>query len=304
MPSISATTAPRPDLPQACTIADFFRIFGAEIHNLEEFSARLEEAERRFGKSEIFIDLATWKADVDKLYLWENCTSIYDFLGQQRIGSFPHEKSSICGAIKRAEALVSLTKGLYHRNMIEYLERQGHATGRGIYDANGSPIGFSLVDFAFHKTKLVALHKLVQSGKAPLEPDWDMFFDSGYAEYKAYCFSKMTGKPSGSFVPQGNPADDSHRPGRRLEERHDPPSDPLDPFSGNTRPVLSENTDALEGLAVQPVRLSLPKFSTDWLPLGSLPHLAWLALEKRDTVMSSLSDSGKIDRTIQQEEAN
>ena len=276
MSSISAIIVPVSDQQHTGTIMEFFGLFGGEIHDFKEFLNRVEEVERRFGRFELLNDLITWKADIDKIYLTENCSSIYALLGQRRFGSLPHEKSSICGAINRAKALVSLTTGLYHRNMIEYLERQGQATGRGIYDADNAPIGFALADFAFHKTKLIPLQKLVQSGKDSLEPVWDKFFDSGYSEYKTYCFSKMSDKPGGSFGPRGDPAGDSHRPGGSPKEGRDPLSGLPDPFMTDEGPILSEDAESLANSIVKPVRLLLPKFSTEELPWGALPRLDWL----------------------------
>jgi hypothetical protein len=136
------------------TIREFLTLFG-EIHSAEDFHTKLEEAELRLGRSEIVNDLVTWKIDADKVYLWENCSSTYALLGQHRFGSLPHEKSSIHGALKRAEALIELTGPRFHLEMLAYLERKGPSSGKGIFEKDGTPAGFSLDDFAFHKTKLI-----------------------------------------------------------------------------------------------------------------------------------------------------
>jgi hypothetical protein len=302
MPSTDATTVPAPDSRRPRTIADFLDLFRGEIRNLEEFKTKLDEAERKFGKSEILNDLITWKADVDKLYLWENSSSIYALLGRTRFGSLPHEKASICGAIKRAEALVELTGFTYSSNMLDYLKRLGPASGRGIFKADGQPDGFALADFARHRTKLVRLHKLVQSGKAHLEPDWEKFFDSGFEEYKAYCFSRMTDKVGGSFGTRRVPSDESHRPGSGgiPEERQYDPLDPPDPFQGNTRPSFMDVEGGPESHVVQHVSIALPKFSTESLPMGSLPRLAWLFPDGRNiTVSNQIYEATCVDTHIE-----
>lgn len=279
MRSTGSSQMPESDIFRSRTIEDFLKTLNEEIHDGKEFLVRLKDAESKFGKFELKNDLITWKLDVDRIYLWENCSSVYNLLGNTRYGSLPHEKASISGAIRRAAAVVELTGITYRQNMVKYLRAQGPSSGRGIFDENGQPVGFALADFDTHRTKLLPLHKLVLSEQAPLEPDWEKFFELGYKEYKAYCFSKMTRKLGGSFGAQKAVMDDLYRPGRMPEEKQELSIEPLDPFSGNSQPQpLAEETIPKKPV-VRHISIPLPRFSTESLPIGVLPRLNWLFVD-------------------------
>ncbi len=275
MSSTCAFEGHEPDPRRRLTIPEFFALFG-EIHSTEELKTKLDEVDRRIGTSELTDELITWKIEDDRIYLLENKSSTYALLGSQRYGSLPHEKSSICGALKRAEALIELTGPIYRRNMIEYLERHGPASGQGIFDAAGEPLGFSREDFALHKTKLIPLHELVKSGDSPNEPDWDRFFDLGFLEYKEYCFSKSKKNPGGSFAADPNNRRDSNRPGGADIDQADASLSELDPFSGHDIPrSLPDAVDHAVPISI-PIRAELPRLSIDTMPVGSIPQLPWL----------------------------
>jgi hypothetical protein len=290
MHSTGDTMSPSSEFPRRITARDFLSFFD-EIHSSEEFRSRLDEAELKLGRSEIINDLVPWKIDVDQIYLWENCTSTYSLLGRHRFGSLPQSKASIHGALRRAEALIELTGPLYREHMLEYLERNGPSSGRGIFDAFGSPVGFALDDFAFHKTKLIPLMSLVKSGAAQDEPNWDKFFESGFIEYKAYCFSKMKKNPGGSFGTARSNSGDSHRPGKVTASHQDSTILELDPFRGAAPVEGDDANDAIGKKVTRPVRVSLPKLTLDALPLGSIPFMAWLLPTRPEEGAESPGDS-------------
>jgi hypothetical protein len=300
MRSTGSSQFPDSNILRSHTIEDFLNHLSEEIHDGKEFLVRLKDAESRFGKFELKNDLITWKLDVDRIYLWENCSSIYNLLGNTRYGSLPHEKASISGAIRRATAVVELTGINYRLNMIKYLSAQGPSSGRGIFDESGQPVGFALADFDTHRTKLLPLHKLVQSEQAPLEPDWEKFFELGYEEYKAYCFSKMTRKLGGSFGTQKAVMDNPYRLGRMPEERQEPSTEPPYPFQGNSEPQWVPDEDLAERPIERHVSILLPQFSTESLPVGVLPRLNWLFFDSGNSIPAEQSLQNQTGDTLHQ----
>lgn len=246
----------------------------ADITSFEDFRARYEAINRRAGRSELRIDLVVFVMDSAQVYLFENYSSIYSLLGSHSYPGYPHEKASIHGAIKRGEALAELTGLTYRTNMIEYLQELGPAAGRGLFSDDGQPLGFTLDDFALHKSKVPLLHKLVQSGKDSTEPNWQRFFEAGYLEYKQYVFSKFKGEAGGSFE-QGDQGSPAHRPGGAVENAGEEELAELDPFARAT--TLQSSSDGAPELPPSKARpFKLPRLFEENLPSGTLPPVDWL----------------------------
>jgi hypothetical protein len=249
------------------TIGEVFGAF-SEKSDLEALMKELDSADEKLGILEMLDDVIVWVINHEKIYLAENHTSVYSLLGSLKAGTLPKEKSSIHGALKRADALVTLT-GPFHRDkMMFYLESHGRESGRGLFDEEGHPIGFTLTDFALHKTKLIPLLDLVQSGEAASEPDWHVFFNSGYQEYKRYCFEKR----KKALAPPSAYNSASAQP-RIAEERDQDDLGLLDPFSdtgGQSSEASNDATSPQLDKAVH-IKVPLPKLRLEKIALGSFP---------------------------------
>lgn len=263
-----------PDPPRRRTIQEELSKLG-EIHSLEEFMTKYQEAEFQIGRSEIVSDLVTWKLDRDKVYLFENCSSIYSLLGTYRYRGLPSDKSSIHGALKRGSALVELTGPDYYDYMIHYLQDLGSTHGRGSFDPEGRPLGFNLDDFILHRTKLPLLLNLVKARVDPEEPQWSCFFDSSYAEYKAYVFGKLKKNPGGTLANE-----EARRPSQRPggvspRSPKDKGISSLDPFSDVSGPMSDEDFSLPERRRSKPKLQKLPLLGLDKLPMGTIPLFDW-----------------------------
>lgn len=246
-----------------------------DITSFEDFKARYEAIDRRCGRSEIRVDLATFVMDRTQVYLFENHSSIYSLLGSYPYPGFPHEKSSIHGALKCGEATAVLTGPTYRDHMIEYLQELGPTAGRGMFNEDGQPLGFTLDDFALHKTKLPLLYDLVQSSKDDTEPNWHRFFGSKFLEYKKYCFSKLKKKAGGSYD-RGDPGSPAHRPGGGTADVGDEELSVLDPFAKAANTQATADAGAPELPASKPRLFNIPRLCADDLPVGTLPSVDWL----------------------------
>lgn len=246
-----------------------------DITSFEDFKARYEAIERRGGRSEIRIDLATFVMNSAQVYLFENHSSIYSLLGSYPYPGFPHEKSSIHGALKCGEATAVLTGPTYRDHMIEYLQELGPVAGRGLFGEDGTPLGFTLDDFALHKTKLPLLYDLVQSGSDDTEPNWHKFFEASVLEYKQYCFSRLKKKAGGSYD-RGDPGSPAYRPGGGATDAGDQVLAELDPFAKAANAQATADSGAPELPASKPRPFKIPRLCVDDLPIGTLPPVAWL----------------------------
>lgn len=246
-----------------------------DITSFEDLKVRYEAIDRRYGRSKIRVDLATFVMNSAQVYLFENCSSIYSLLGSYPYPGFPHEKSSIHDALKRGEAAVVLTGPTYRGHMIEYLQELGPAAGRGMFREDGQPLGFTLDDFALHKTKLPLLYELVQSAKDYTEPNWRRFFGASFPEYKQYCFGKLKKKAGGSYD-RGDPGSPAHRPGGGVADAgHDELAE-LDPFAKAANAQATADGGAPELPASKPRPFKIPRLCVGDLPIGTLPSVDWL----------------------------
>jgi|GEM_PF-6402491 len=246
-----------------------------DITSFDDFKAKYEAIDRRGGRSKIRIDLVTFVMDSAQVYRFENYSSIFSLLGGNPYPGFPHEKASIQGAIKRGEALVELTGSIYRVQMIEYLQELGPTAGRGLFSEDGTPLGFTLDDFALHKTKLPLLYELVQSGNDYTEPNWQRFFGANFLEYKEYVFSKHKRKAGGSYD-RGDPGRPAYRPGGRVADAGDEELAELDPFAGSSNTQITADAGTPEWPASKPRPFKIPRLYIENLPTGTLPFVDWL----------------------------
>ncbi len=132
MSSVSATSDAIPCFFARKTIQEELSEL-VDITSFEDLKVRYEAIDRRYGRSKIRVDLATFVMNSAQVYLFENCSSIYSLLGSYPYPGFPHEKSSIHDALKRGEAAVVLTGPTYRGHMIEYLQELGPAAVAGCF---------------------------------------------------------------------------------------------------------------------------------------------------------------------------
>lgn len=281
MPSTADITNGSPEARRRRTIQEELATMG-EIHSLEEFLSQYQETERRMGRSEIVSDLITWKIDQERVYRFENCSSTYSLLGGHRYPGLPSEKSSIHGALKRGAALVELTGPEYQDHILRYLAELGPTQGRGSFDAQGTPLGFTLDDFVLHRTKLPLLYGLVKSGEDPEEPKWGFFFDSGFAEYKAYVLGKLKKNPGGSFKNESSTRP-AHRPGGSSPAAtKDKGISSLDPFDGVWPPQMDKDFSLPEPRSAKPRIVKMPRLDLVNMPVGTMPPMPWLSPAMRE----------------------
>lgn len=208
------------------------------VETIEESTSLVITMDRQEGMFSIVRSLSLNLIDQKRLYLEENCTSIYDFCARQRGNVFAVSRGTAQNSLVFAETLYELSGYAYRDSIHTYLEHEGRAEGRGFPSDDGTRLEFRLVDFAGHVSKLDLLRKLMD--KVESDIDWHEFFTDGYDEYAAYVYAILHPEKkeqeqaaeaaishlNSPYRPGGSPPNEESEPQAEGE-----PSKPLDPFA-------------------------------------------------------------------------
>lgn len=266
------------------------------IETIEEFLPLSMAMDQREDHFVLVRALSLNLIDQQRLYLEENCTSIYDFCARQRGNVFAVSRGTVQNCLVSADTLYELSGYAYRESIHAYLEHEGKVDGRGVLSDDGTRLEFRLADFAWHASKLDLLRKLMD--KVESDIDWHKFFTAGHDEYEAYVYAILHPERkeqeqaaedaiehlNNPFRPGGSPPKEESEP-----QAEDEPSKPLDPFA---KAANGPTTTPDEVIDMNRITHHFDRLDFNRIPAGTLA--GHLVFDETDLYV----DSGFSDRAL------
>ena len=209
-----------------------------------------------------------------RLYLNENCTSIYDFCERQRGNAFAVSRGTVQNSLDIADTLYELSGFSKRASINDYLKNEGKSEGRGVPSDDATRLEFRLSDFAGHASKLALLKKLMD--KVEYDIDWHEFFTDGYDDYEAYAYAILYPKKEEQQQSADEIIDHFNNPFRR---GGNPPTKEVEPQAeSETIKTLDPFSPAANGPSTMPDEVigmgrtthHFDPINFDKLPVGTL----------------------------------